>query len=136
MLEIIDLNHVNVVVKDLQRAKRFYCGTLGMTDLPRPADLEVTGAWLRNAMEATPFCGGNSSPVRLRVPSGKRAIKSPASSTCNAARMADRSAAPRCTGNVRIRRRKRLKIGILNSSALAMKRTGRGTTAPMTGGSR
>ncbi len=48
MLEIVDLNHVNLVVNDLQRAKHFYCEVLGMTDLPRPADLAVTGAWLRS----------------------------------------------------------------------------------------
>lgn len=48
MLEIRDLNHVNLVVKDLAAAKRFYCNTLGMTDLPRPADLQLTGAWLRS----------------------------------------------------------------------------------------
>lgn len=48
MFEIRDLNHVNMVVRDLAAAKRFYCGTLGMTDLPRPADLVVRGAWLRS----------------------------------------------------------------------------------------
>ncbi len=48
MLEIRDLNHVNMVVKDLAAAKRFYCDVLGMTDLPRPADLQVRGAWLRS----------------------------------------------------------------------------------------
>ena len=46
--EIRDLNHVNIVVKDLETAKRFYCGVLGMTDLPRPADIHVRGAWLRS----------------------------------------------------------------------------------------
>ena len=48
MFEIRDLNHVNLVVKDLAAAKRFYCGALGMEDLPRPADLLVRGAWLRS----------------------------------------------------------------------------------------
>jgi catechol 2,3-dioxygenase-like lactoylglutathione lyase family enzyme len=48
MLEIRDLNHVNLVVKDLAAAKRFYCETLGMDDLPRPADIQVRGAWLRS----------------------------------------------------------------------------------------
>jgi catechol 2,3-dioxygenase-like lactoylglutathione lyase family enzyme len=48
MLEICDLNHVNLVVKDLAAAKRFYCQVLGMTDLPRPADLKLTGAWIRS----------------------------------------------------------------------------------------
>jgi catechol 2,3-dioxygenase-like lactoylglutathione lyase family enzyme len=48
MLEIRDLNHVNLVVKDLAAAKKFYCEALGMEDLPRPADIQVRGAWLRN----------------------------------------------------------------------------------------
>ena len=48
MFEIRDLNHVNLVVKDLAAAKRFYCEALGMADLPRPADLQVRGAWLRS----------------------------------------------------------------------------------------
>lgn len=47
-LEILDLNHVNVVVRDLGVAKYFYCTVLGMTDLPRPADLSISGAWLRS----------------------------------------------------------------------------------------
>jgi catechol 2,3-dioxygenase-like lactoylglutathione lyase family enzyme len=48
MFKIRDLNHISLVVKDLAVAKRFYCGTLGMTELPRPADLLVRGAWLRS----------------------------------------------------------------------------------------
>jgi len=47
-LEIRDLNHVNVVVRDLETSKRFYCQVLGMEDLPRPADIHVKGAWLRS----------------------------------------------------------------------------------------
>ena len=35
MFEIRDLNHVNIVVKDLAAAKRFYCEALGRAkDLP------------------------------------------------------------------------------------------------------
>jgi catechol 2,3-dioxygenase-like lactoylglutathione lyase family enzyme len=48
MFVISDLNHVNIVVCDLQAAKRFYCDILGMQDLPRPADLTIPGAWLRS----------------------------------------------------------------------------------------
>jgi catechol 2,3-dioxygenase-like lactoylglutathione lyase family enzyme len=46
MFEIRDLNHVNLVVKDLAAAKRFYCQALGMAERPRPVDLQVRGAWL------------------------------------------------------------------------------------------
>lgn len=48
MFEIRDLNHVNMVVKDLAAARHFYCEVLGMAELPRPADLAVRGAWLRS----------------------------------------------------------------------------------------
>lgn len=48
MFEIRDLNHVNMVVKDLAVSKHFYCEVLGMEDLRRPADLAVRGAWLRS----------------------------------------------------------------------------------------
>jgi catechol 2,3-dioxygenase-like lactoylglutathione lyase family enzyme len=48
MFEIRDLNHVNLVVNDLAAAKRFYCGVLGMAERPRPADLQIRGAWLHS----------------------------------------------------------------------------------------
>jgi glyoxylase I family protein len=47
MFEIQDLNHVNIVVQDLDKAKKFYCGILGMEDVPRHSDFTLTGAWLR-----------------------------------------------------------------------------------------
>lgn len=47
-LEILDLNHVNIVVKDVEASKRFYCDMLGMEALPRPADVNIVGAWLRS----------------------------------------------------------------------------------------
>lgn len=48
MLQIIDLNHLNLVVTDLARAKGFYCGVLGMAERLRPTDVEVRGAWLHS----------------------------------------------------------------------------------------
>ncbi len=47
MLEIQDLNHVNIVVKDVQTSKRFYCDVLGMEDVPRHPSFTFPGAWLR-----------------------------------------------------------------------------------------
>jgi catechol 2,3-dioxygenase-like lactoylglutathione lyase family enzyme len=46
MFEILELHHVNIVVKDVAASKRFYCEMLGLKDLPRPADLTKVGAWL------------------------------------------------------------------------------------------
>ena len=48
MFEISDLNHVNIVVRNVANSKHFYCDLLGMKDLPRPADLTIAGAWLRS----------------------------------------------------------------------------------------
>jgi len=48
MFEISDLNHVNIVVKDVEASKRFYCDVLGMTDVPRHPSFTFPGAWLRS----------------------------------------------------------------------------------------
>ena len=64
MFEIRDLNHVNLVVRDLAAAKRFYCETLGMEDLPRPADLQVRGAWLRSQSAEIHLIVEASRPMR------------------------------------------------------------------------
>jgi catechol 2,3-dioxygenase-like lactoylglutathione lyase family enzyme len=48
MFEILDLNHVNVVVKDVEASKRFYCDILGMEDVPRHPTFTFPGAWLRS----------------------------------------------------------------------------------------
>ncbi|MGD8463421.1 MAG: VOC family protein [Anaerolineae bacterium] len=48
MFEIQDLNHVNIVVKDVEAAKRFYCDVLGMEDVPRHPSFTFPGAWLRS----------------------------------------------------------------------------------------
>lgn len=48
MFEILDLNHVNIVVKDVEAAKRFYCQVLGMEDVPRHPSFTFPGAWLRS----------------------------------------------------------------------------------------
>jgi len=47
LFEIQELNHVNIVVKDVQTAKRFYCDVLGMEDVPRHPSFTFPGAWVR-----------------------------------------------------------------------------------------
>ena len=47
MFEIIDLNHVNMVVQDLDKAVMFYCEILGMENTPRNPSFTLPGAWLR-----------------------------------------------------------------------------------------
>lgn len=40
------LDHVTLVVADLERSRRFYCGALGMLDVPRPG-FSFPGAWFQ-----------------------------------------------------------------------------------------
>lgn len=44
MLSIESLHHVSLVVSDLGRARRFYTGVLGLSELPRPR-FAFAGAW-------------------------------------------------------------------------------------------
>lgn len=48
MFKIQDLNHVNIVVEDVEASKRFYCQVLGMEDVPRHPSFTFPGAWLRS----------------------------------------------------------------------------------------
>jgi glyoxylase I family protein len=48
MFEISGLHHVNVIVQDVEASKLFYCGVLGMEDVPRHPSFTFPGAWLRS----------------------------------------------------------------------------------------
>ena len=47
MIQITDLNHVSIIVKDVEASKRFYCEILGMAEVPRPLNFDFEGAWFR-----------------------------------------------------------------------------------------
>ena len=47
MLELKALHHVSLVVNDVKKSKQFYCGVLGMEDVPRPQNFTFDGAWFR-----------------------------------------------------------------------------------------
>ncbi len=47
MIEILDLNHVTIVSRDVEASRRFYCGVLGMYELPHPPGLTHTTVWFR-----------------------------------------------------------------------------------------
>ena len=47
MIEIRQLHHVSIAVKGVERSKQFYCGVLGMKDVPRPKHYDFGGAWFR-----------------------------------------------------------------------------------------
>jgi glyoxylase I family protein len=46
MLQIETIHHVSLPVTDLARAKSFYAGVLGLTEIERPA-FDFPGAWYR-----------------------------------------------------------------------------------------
>jgi len=41
------IQHVGLVVSDLERSRRFYAGALGLDEVPRPANFAFDGAWFR-----------------------------------------------------------------------------------------
>jgi catechol 2,3-dioxygenase-like lactoylglutathione lyase family enzyme len=42
------IEHVAVIVSDVERAKDFYGRVLGLTEVPRPVTFDFPGAWYRN----------------------------------------------------------------------------------------
>jgi catechol 2,3-dioxygenase-like lactoylglutathione lyase family enzyme len=45
-IQVTALDHVTLVVKDLEASKGFYCGILGMEDVPRPG-FSFAGKWFQ-----------------------------------------------------------------------------------------
>jgi catechol 2,3-dioxygenase-like lactoylglutathione lyase family enzyme len=46
-MEIRRLDHVALLVNDVERSRRFYIQILGMEEVPRPSSFNFPGAWLR-----------------------------------------------------------------------------------------
>lgn len=46
MLHVRQIDHITLVVKDLEASRRFYVDRLGMTEVPRPA-FDFAGLWFR-----------------------------------------------------------------------------------------
>jgi catechol 2,3-dioxygenase-like lactoylglutathione lyase family enzyme len=42
------IEHTALTVTDVERAKHFYGGILGLTEVPRPETFDFDGAWYRN----------------------------------------------------------------------------------------
>jgi catechol 2,3-dioxygenase-like lactoylglutathione lyase family enzyme len=45
MIQIKDLHHISIVVKDVEISKQFYCDVLGMEEVARPENFTFDGAW-------------------------------------------------------------------------------------------
>src|SRR5256712_12670390 len=46
-MEIRKLDHASLLVKDVERSRRFYSQVLGMEEVPRPHNFDFPGAWFR-----------------------------------------------------------------------------------------
>ena len=46
-ISVIRMDHVQVNVTDLDRARRFYGGVLELEEVPRPESFDFAGAWYR-----------------------------------------------------------------------------------------
>lgn len=51
------LEHVAVVVTDVERARRFYVDVLGLREVPRPPSFDFPGAWLQIGPEVLHLLG-------------------------------------------------------------------------------
>ncbi len=47
MIELRQIHHCSLIVKDVERAKRFYCDVLGMEEVPYPPHYDFGIAWCR-----------------------------------------------------------------------------------------
>jgi catechol 2,3-dioxygenase-like lactoylglutathione lyase family enzyme len=47
-LTVLRIEHVAVIVTDVDRARAFYGGVLNLTEVPRPKSFDFPGAWYRN----------------------------------------------------------------------------------------
>ena len=41
------IDHVTILVTDIDRARRFYTAVLGLTEVPRPESFDFPGAWFQ-----------------------------------------------------------------------------------------
>ena len=46
-ISVVRMDHVQVNVTDLDRARSFYGGALGLAEVPRPESFDFAGAWYR-----------------------------------------------------------------------------------------
>jgi catechol 2,3-dioxygenase-like lactoylglutathione lyase family enzyme len=46
-MEIRSLDHVSLLVRNVERSRQFYSQVLGMEEIPRPSTFHFPGAWLQ-----------------------------------------------------------------------------------------
>jgi catechol 2,3-dioxygenase-like lactoylglutathione lyase family enzyme len=65
-LRVERLDHVSIIVTDVQRALAFYVGILGLKEIPRPKSFDFPGAWLQVGPEVIHLLGQPAADVRGR----------------------------------------------------------------------
>ena len=56
-LTVERLDHVSVIVTDVDRARAFYAGVLGLPEVPRPKSFDFPGAWFQVGPEVIHLLG-------------------------------------------------------------------------------
>ncbi|MCU0492962.1 MAG: VOC family protein [Chloroflexaceae bacterium] len=46
-MDVLGMDHVGLIVADVERSKQFYGTVLGIDEVPRPASFTFPGAWFR-----------------------------------------------------------------------------------------
>jgi catechol 2,3-dioxygenase-like lactoylglutathione lyase family enzyme len=65
-LTVLRLDHVSIIVTDVDRARAFYAGVLGLKEIPRPKSFDFPGAWFQVGPEVIHLLGQATSDPRGR----------------------------------------------------------------------
>ena len=65
-LRVERLDHVSIIVTDVDRARAFYAGVLGLTEIPRPKSFDFPGAWFQVGPEVIHLLGAPTPDVKGR----------------------------------------------------------------------
>ena len=60
------LDHVSIIVTDVDRARAFYAGILGLPEIPRPKSFDFPGAWFQVGPEVIHLLGQDAPDARGR----------------------------------------------------------------------
>lgn len=75
MFEVQGLHHVSLIVHDVPAALGFYCGVLGLEQVPAPANFDFTVAWVRRGQAEIHLVQANEA---VQAPGDKPSRPTPA----------------------------------------------------------
>lgn len=65
-LTVERLDHVAIIVTDLDRARAFYAGVVGLTEISRPKSFDFPGAWFQAGSDVIHLLGQPTPDLRGR----------------------------------------------------------------------